>query len=66
MGIKSNDKSRVLLKTLLVLIAGAILATAWILFSYLRGYIEDRGKYDIIRNTAYGSGNTAGSLDGSH
>ena len=63
MGIKSNDKSRVLLKTLLVLIAGAILATAWILFSYLRGYIEDRGKYDIIRNTAYGSGNTAGSKD---
>lgn len=63
MGIKSNDKSRVLLKTLLVLIAGAILATAWILFSYLRGYIEDREKYDNIRNTAYGSGNKAGSKD---
>ena len=63
MGIKSNDKSRVLLKTLLVLIAGGILATVWLLSGYLRGYIEDREKYDIIRNTAYGSDNAAGSKD---
>lgn len=63
MGINNDDKSRVLLKALLILIAGAILLTGWILSGYLRGYIEDRGKYDIIRNTAYGSDNGAGSKD---